>query len=205
MLDYIGRIIKKIVTNNKIKKEGGQLYSVTARKTASKHNVEIGLFTYGSCFESGFAVSGKCRIGRYCSIASDVHYLGGNHPINCVTSSAVFYNKSFSGLDVKDIKREELYIGNDVWIGRSVLITANCHSIGNGAVIGAGSVVTKDVPPFAIVVGNPARVIRYRFDEKTIERIEDTKWWDLTPKELMSYYKFMNNPNLFCDKFMENK
>lgn len=126
-------------------------------------------------------ISGRCRIGRYCSIASNVHYLGGNHPVDTLTSSAIFYNKKLSGFDVKDIKRKELIIGNDVWIGVGVLITANCHFIGNGAVIGAGSVVTKDVPPFAIVAGNPAKILRYRFDEATINKIEESKWWELPP------------------------
>lgn len=195
--------IKRYRTQRIIAKEGGQLYSETARKIALTHGVEIDLYTYGSCFDEQFAVSGKCHVGRYCSIASDVHYLGANHPMSSITSSAIFYNSNLSGFNVKDIKREELYIGHDVWIGHGVLITASCHSIGNGAIIGAGSVVTKDIPPYAIYAGNPARLIRYRFDEKTIEQIEMTKWWDHSPNELIDYYDYMHNPRQFCECFCQ--
>lgn len=202
---YLFKVFQDKIIKRKIKKEGGELYSLTARKIAESNNVCIDLYSYGSCFSKGFVVSGKCYIGRYCSIASDVHYLGGNHPVDTLSSSAVFYNKNFSGFDVVDIKREVLTIGNDVWIGHGVLITAKCHTIGNGAVIGAGSVVTKDVPPFAIVAGNPARIIRYRFDTETIQKIINTSWWDSSPKELMKYYKFMNNPNVFCEAYKEKQ
>lgn len=201
MCSYIVSRIKKKVIDLKIQKEGGPLYSLTARKIAERNNVRIGLYTYGSCFDSTFAVSGKCEIGKYCSIASDVHYLGGNHPMSSLTTSAIFYSKKLSGFDVQDITRQELHIGNDVWIGQGVLITAKCQSIGDGAVIGAGSVVTKDVPAYAIVAGNPARVIRFRFDEKTIEHILETEWWNLSPNELMDYYKYMNDPIKFCREY----
>lgn len=203
MFSYISSSVKKVINAKKIKREGGQLYSATARKIAQKYNTTVDLYSYGSCFNKGFAVSGKCNVGRYCSIASDVHYLGGNHPMDMLSTSAIFYNKKFSGYEVEDITRYELNIGNDVWIGHGVLITAKCHNIGNGAVIGAGSVVTKDVPPYSIVAGNPAKVIRYRFDENTINRIEESKWWELSPDELMDYYEYMNNPSVFCEKIAE--
>ena len=74
--------------------------------------------------------------------------------------SAYFYNKAFSGLDVKDVERHSLKIGQDVWIGHGVTIVSTCHHIGNGAVVAAGAVVTKDVPAYAIVGGVPAKKIR---------------------------------------------
>lgn len=72
---------------------------------------------------------------------------------------------------------EKINIGNDVWIGQNVVVLPTCIFIGNGAVIGAGSIVTKDVPAYSIVVGNPAKVIRMRFKEEIIEKLEVTQWW----------------------------
>lgn len=111
-----------------------------------------------------------------------------------------FYNKKFSGLPVKDVNRNHLNIGNDVWISSGVTLTCGCHKIGNGAVVGAGAVVTKDIPPYAIVGGVPAKIIRYRFDADTIQLLEDSKWFDLTPKELMEFYGFIDDPKEFSKK-----
>lgn len=88
-----------------------------------------------------------------------------------------------------------------MWIGYGVMITSSCHTIGTGAVIGAGSIVTHDVPPYAIVAGNPAKILRYRFDEETIEKLLESNWWELEPKELMNYYQYMNDPKVFIEKF----
>ncbi|WP_198526397.1 CatB-related O-acetyltransferase [Halarcobacter anaerophilus] len=74
-------------------------------------------------------------------------------------------------------KGKKVEIGNDVWLGHNVVVMGNV-TIGDGAVIGSSAVVTKDIPPFAIAVGNPARVIKYRFDEKTIEALKNIAWWD---------------------------
>lgn len=81
-------------------------------------------------------------------------------------------------------KEHGLEIKNDVWIGQGVTILPGCKKIGNGAIVGAGSVVTHDVPPYAIVAGNPARVLRYRFDEENIKKLEATQWWNLKLDEL---------------------
>lgn len=154
----------------------------------TRKNVEIGLFTYGGCFRPDFNTGGKVTIGRYCSIAGDVHYFGANHPLYALSSSAYFYNRSF-GLDVSDVERNCLNIGNDVWIGYGTIILAGCRKIGNGAVIGAGSIVTKDVPDYAVVAGNPAKIIRYRFDQGTIKRLNNSKWWEMRPDEALQYYR----------------
>ena len=73
---------------------------------------------------------------------------------------------------------------NDVWVGANVTIMPGCKKIGNGAIIGGGSVVTHDVPPYAIVAGNPAKILRYRFDEDIIKKLEESKWWELELDEL---------------------
>lgn len=147
---------------------------------------------------------GVVHIGRYCSFGPEVRYFGANHPLNEAVMSPYFYNKSF-GLDVEDIERRYLNIGSEVWVGCRVIITEGCRSIGNGAVIGAGTIVTKDVPDYAIFAGNPGKVIRYRFDKNTIELLEESRWWDLKPKELYQFYDKKNKPELFAKAVIEYK
>lgn len=132
-LPFFGkRIIKKI-----IQKEGGEKQSVLARRIARNRKVDIDLYSYGSCFAEGFNTGGSVKIGRYCSFAPNVHYFGANHPMEQAVMTPYFYNKTF-GFDVEDVHREELVVGNDVWVGYGTTINSKCHSIGNGAVIGGG-------------------------------------------------------------------
>lgn len=199
MIPIIGKRIKSHI----IKAEGGSQESVTLRKwVEQKYGVSVGMFSYGGCFSPTFNLGGKVCIGRYCSFATDIHYFGGNHPMEYASMSPYFYNKSF-GFDVKDIPRETLYIGHDVWCGYGVIITNKCHNIGNGAVIAAGSIVTKDVPPYAIVSGSPAKVMRYRFDQQTIDILEKSRWYDLKPEQIIEYYDLINKPNEFANKIIE--
>lgn len=88
----------------------------------------------------------------------------------------------------------DVTVGNDVWIGTGVLVVCGNKKlkIGNGAVIGAGSVVTKDVPPFAVAAGNPARVIKYRFSQEVIQKLEELKWWDWPASELRKRLEELN-------------
>lgn len=199
---YNMKLFGSVLLKIKVKLQGGQLRSNTLRNYfKNMYRIEVDLFTYGSCFTPTFNVGGKVKIGRYCSFASDIHYFGANHPMDSVSTSAIFYNQSMNDLPVQDVKRSELIIGNDVWIGSHVLITSSCKNIGTGAVVGAGSIVTKDVPPYAIVAGNPAKIIRFRFDEKTIEDLLESKWWLNEPKDIMKYYKYFNDPNEFLKNF----
>lgn len=126
-------------------------------------------------------------IGSFCSIASYCAIGGGAHPLDMVSTSPVFYegkngfNKHFSNIPTEVNKAVE--IGNDVWIGEAVFINDGLK-IGTGAVIGAHSVVTKDVPPYAIVAGAPAKILRYRFDEETIQKLLASSWWEWSDEEL---------------------
>ena len=193
-IPLIGEKIKMYITN----KTGGMQESSFIREYTKKaYNVDIDLYSYGGCFAKEFNLGGKVTVGRYCSFASNVRYFGANHPMHFVSMSPYFYNSQFSK-NVKDIERKHLIIGNDCWIGYGVIITSKCCSIGNGAVIAAGSVVTKDVPAYAVVAGSPAQIIKYRFDKKIIEEIENSEWWKLTPSELLKFYELIDNPLEFC-------
>ena len=146
------------------------------------------------------------KIGNYCSIAGGVVFLAGNHPMDHVSTAACFYNPALGFVSKKyDIQRKSLEIGHDVWIGQNVLITNGCTNIGNGSVIGAGSVVTHDVEPYTIVAGNPARVLRKRFTDEEIVLLEDSKWYLMNINELMPYLDFMNKPEEFYKQIKEKK
>ena len=114
-----------------------------------------------------------------------------------------FYKKEW-GYDVQDISRQELRVGNDVWIGYGTIITSSCKVIGNGAVIGAGAIVTKDVPPYAIVMGVPAKITTYRFSEETQEKLERSKWWELEPDALIMYYDIINQPEKWAEAIIKD-
>lgn len=165
-----------------LKRNGGEFWSPILRRIFKDcYGVSVGWGSYG-CFNAAAFPSGTV-IGRYTSIAEGVWSFNGNHPIEAPSMHPLFYNKNL-GLDVRDIPRRNLQIGNGVWIGRNALITPSCSNIGNGAVVGAGSIVTHDVPPYAVVAGNPAKIIKYRFAPPLVERIESSKWWELSEEEL---------------------
>lgn len=193
-IPIIGSRIKTLIAN----KTGGMFKSQLLRDyTKEQFKVDIGLYSYGACFNADFNNGGSVTIGRYCSFSSNVHYFGAAHPMEYVAMSPYFYNPALSNC-VKDVPRAHLKVGNDCWIGFNVIITNNCSKIGNGAVIAAGAVVTKDVPPYSIVAGVPAKVIRYRFDKQTIQMIENSKWWEKTPEECLKYYDYIQLPEEFC-------
>lgn len=145
----------------------------------------IGMNTWAIC----------TTIGKFCSIASDVRIGLESHTLNHISTSPLFTeSKNATGHEwIKNSTvspRNATTIGNDVWIGYHAMIIGGIN-IGNGAVIAAGAVVTKDVPPYAIVGGVPAKIIRYRFDEDTINILQSTKWWERTSESLKE------NVNLF--------
>ena len=127
------------------------------------------------------------HIGRYCSIAPNVTLGGPTHPTRWLSTSPFQYNKrrSFQGFRTHEFDSDagSVIIENDVWIGRCAIVLPGVK-ICTGAIVGAGAVVTKDVPPYAVVVGVPAKIIRYRFDEETIRELLELKWWELEIEEL---------------------
>lgn len=125
----------------------------------------------------------NATIGRFCSISKEVNIGLGSHPLDMFSTSQVFYRKANAlKLDIipKDLGFKEykpIQIGHDVWIGTRAIILDGV-SVGHGAVIAANSVVTKDVPPYAIVGGVPAKIIKYRFTENVINELLNLKWWE---------------------------
>ncbi|MCV7319860.1 CatB-related O-acetyltransferase [Mycolicibacterium confluentis] len=165
--------------------EGDAYTSETIRVIFKNYwDVEIGMYTHGGCF-TPWAVDPNTKIGRYCSIAEGVRIVNGNHPIGLKSTHAVFHNPMF-GLcdDWIGGPLNATVIENDVWIGSNAVILPEVNRVGNGAVIGAGAVVNKDVPDYAVVLGNPARVVKYRFSEETISQLLEEKWWENDVEEL---------------------
>jgi virginiamycin A acetyltransferase len=158
--------------------EGGQFFSQTARLIMhQRYGVKIGAYSYGACFTPG-AMPPRTEVGRYVSIAEGVVVLIRNHPLNRRSTHPFFFNSKLKVIPQDNMAFSSLFIDHDAWIGANVIFTPKCNRVGIGAVVGAGSVVTEDVPDFAIVAGNPARLIRYRFSEKTQAQMLDEKWWN---------------------------
>ncbi len=147
----------------------------------------------------------KLKIGNFCSLASDAWFLmGGEHRTDWVTTYALFYDLlTPAGFKFSKTKGD-IIIGNDVWIGSGACILSGV-TVGDGAVIGARSLVAKDVPAYAIAAGNPARVIKYRFDQATIETLLKIQWWNWSDEDIMKAGNLLLSPNIeqfieYCEK-----
>ena len=143
----------------------------------------VGPHTYGPLVLRHWGAPGAyvCRIGDYCSIADNVHvFLGGYHRPEWVSMypfGAFAEWRDANPAMNHTVGRGDVVIGSDVWLGSQSTIMAGV-TIGDGAVVAARAVVARDVPPYAIVAGNPARVVKYRFDEGTIAELLAIAWWD---------------------------
>lgn len=144
----------------------------------------------------------KLKIGKFCSIACGAKFLfnSANHTVKSLSTYPfpIFFEEW--GLDVRDIttawdNKGDIVIGNDVWIGYEAVIMSGV-TIGDGAIIGTRAVVTKDVPPYTIVGGVPAKQIRKRFSEETISELLELKWWDWTFEKISQNIEFIKNGDL---------
>ena len=166
---------------------GGYYYSSVIRNIYQDlHGLEIGYGTYGGCWNNAALWWTGIKIGRYCSFAGNVYIGTGNHPLNIFTTHPITYDSWGAGAKCPPPSKTHpsMSIGHGVWVGQNAIILSGCRTIGNGAVIGAGAVVTHDVPPYAIVVGNPAKILRYRLTPEQIDRVEASRWWELDKDEL---------------------
>lgn len=182
---------------NKIYPRSGDTQIVYLQDVVNGPNIEVGAYTIYNDFVHDprdfeknnvlyhYPVNGdRLKIGKFCSVACGAKFLftSGNHSLRSLSTYTfpIFYEQW--GLDPKNIRdawdnKGDIVIGNDVWIGYEAVILSGV-TVGDGAVIGTRAVVTKDVPPYTIVGGVPARPIRRRFDPQTIARLEELRWWD---------------------------
>lgn len=160
-------------------------------------SLTIGEHTYHGAGCEFRPLEADITIGKFCSIADAVMVLGGTEHHTDYVSTFPFDVKLGAGA-VTSYSKGAVTIGNDVWIGTHVIILSGVK-IGDGAVVGAGSVVTKDVLPYAIVAGNPARLIRYRFDEDMTARLLNLQWWNLPIEEILSFVPLMTDVDVFVN------
>ncbi len=201
--------------HSKIYPRTGDTQTVYLNAVVQDPSIEIGDYTIYNDFVSDprlFAQNNvlyhypinreRLVIGRFCSIACGAKFLFNcaNHSLKSLSSYTfpLFYEEW--GLDKADVatawdNRGDIIIGNDVWIGFEAVIMAGVH-IGDGAIIGARAVVTKDVPPYTIVGGVPAHEIRKRFDAATIKRLQALKWWDWPEERIRQNLPYLQNGEL---------
>lgn len=161
----------------------------------------------------------KVRIGRFCSISQNVRLIAGRHPFHMpyVTTSPCFFSQlkqnghTFANEqcfpEFKYVDKNEQWnavLGNDVWIGANAKIIAGV-SIGDGVVVLAGSIVTHDIPPYAIVGGIPSKVIDYRYDKETIATLMEMQWWNQTTEWFTTHWELLNDLPKLLDYYKNNK
>ncbi len=190
MYCFLREILIKSIPELKEIKHEQLIFETTIDSTAKVHgqtklfNSRIGAYSYLSTN----CTLNNTLVGKYCSIGPNLISGWGIHPLNGISTSPMFYSTAKqNGYSLTNESKVEetmpIIIGNDVFIGMNVTILDGV-SIGDGAVIGAGAVVSKDIPPYAIAYGNPINVVKYRFDDTTIQIFLKLKWWDWNPEKL---------------------
>jgi phosphonate metabolism protein (transferase hexapeptide repeat family) len=172
-------------------------------KNCSINESTVGDYTYFA----GDAQVAYATIGKFCSIASHVRINPGNHPMHRVTQHHLTYRRRMFGLGDEDDadffqwrRDHHVTIGHDVWIGHAAIIMPGV-TIGDGAVIGSQAVVTKDVEPYTIVGGVPAKPIRERFPREIAAQLQEIAWWDWTREELEERFEELNDLDAFLLKY----
>ena len=180
---------------NKVHPIAGYEKEIYVKPTISNPNIEVGDFTYiaDSDFESHVThhypwLGDKLIIGKFCQIGSGVEFVmnGANHQMNAVSTFPFFTLEGWNMAppDASDLPlKGDTIIGNDVWIGQNAVILPGAR-VGDGAIIGANCVVGGSIEPYAIAVGNPARILRKRFDDEMIELLLRFKWWNKSVEEI---------------------
>ncbi len=178
----LAQIALKILT----RAEGGMAASRSVREELlAREGILLGAWSSFGHFRLGVHPANTV-VGRYASIAANALIVNENHPMDRLSTAGCFYDPAAGMIAARTLPpRPLLLIGHDVWIGGNAAILPGCRRIGHGAVIGAGAVVTHDVPPLAIVAGNPARVIRMRFPPEIAERWLASRWWRHSPCALI--------------------
>ena len=211
-----------IPDSKKIYPRDGDNTIVYLKNVIKSPNIEVGDFTFYNDFVNDprefernnvlyhYPINGdKLKIGKFCSIACGTKFLfnSANHTMRSLSTYPfpIFYDEWAHGIwaDKAWDNKGDIVLGNDVWTGFESVILAGV-TIGNGAIIGARAVVTKDVPPYTIVGGVPARPIRKRFSDEEIAALLKLRWWDLPPAKILERIKFIQSGNLAALKNMES-
>lgn len=167
---------------------GNEFESMELRRLFEvRHGIRVGLYSYG-CFDAG-RIARNTQIGRYCSFAPTAYVFNGNHGLSFLSLHPYLYNPALAMVQRETIERSICVFEDDVWVGHNAILLPSVSRVGRGAVIAAGAVVTRDVPPYAIVAGNPAAIKRYRFEPDVIARIEETQWWMLNREQLAAWVR----------------
>lgn len=176
-----------------------QLSRASCEDMSRRGLLEIGRHTYGHpTIDSYSGSEARVIIGHFCSISPGVLMItGGIHPIEWVSTFPFRTQWNLKGAhgDGTPATRGDIIIGSDVWIGTEAMILSGV-SIGHGAVIAARSVVSKDVPPYAIAAGVPAKVVRYRFDEDTIKKLLEIRWWEWDDDRIREAVLLLSSTNV---------
>lgn len=164
-----------------------------------KYGYSIGDYSYGRP-KLHFGADAKLTIGKYCSIAGSVEiFLGGNHRNDWVTTypfPAFPYDwPAAKGISGFRVSRGDVLIGNDVWLGDGAIVLSGA-TIGDGAVIGARAVVGSHIPAYAVAVGNPAKVVKYRFEEEIIDQLLRIRWWDWNESKIEKFMPLILSDNV---------
>jgi len=162
-----------------------------------KEKYEVGRGTYGEPSILDWEEHTTLKVGSFCSIAGGVQiFLGGNHRADWITTYPFsVFRETAKHIDGHPASRGDVIIGLDVWIGHGAVILSGVH-IGNGAVIGASAVVTRDVPAYSIVAVNPAKVVRLRFSENEISILQSLEWWSWDESKLDSAMPYLLNGDI---------
>ena len=168
--------------------------------------MSYGKYTYGKPFIHSWNENTQLKVGNFCSISSNVQvYLGGNHRMDWVTTypfghmhKDIFNNFNGNG---HPSTKGDVIIGNDVWIGGNVVILSGVN-IGDGAVIANNSHVIKNVEPYSVVGGNPAKLIKYRFNKEQIDKLLEIKWWNWDDEKINEFTPLLCNNNI--DEFIRH-
>lgn len=173
--------------------------ALNEREAVESGRASVGHHTYGSFVVNvGRGEQGNVRIGAYCSIAHGVEFtVGGNHRVDWISTYPfrVLWNMPGAWLDGHPRAERDIEVGNDVWIGAQALIFPGVK-IGDGAVVATRAVVTREVRPYAIVAGMPAREVRRRFSDEGIEALLDLRWWDWPEEQVQAHVDLLCSEDL---------
>ena len=187
--------VRSLVRKLVLRAEGGPVYSWTIRRLYREfHGVDVGLYTIGPCDVPPGNLDPGTTVGRYSSVYYTVRVINTPDPAKTMSSHRLFSPRALGAPATAESPLETLSIGHDVWMGHNVIVLPGAKSIGDGAIVGAGSVVHSPVPAYAVVTGNPARVVRYRFPEKVIADLIASQWWNKSIDQLSGQMERLQKP-----------